>query len=93
MGLRIRDVDVVTSQEDDCTELPDAELLEHVTSLGRVLFTQDQDFLRLAREYQNRQQTFGGIIFGHQTDVTISRCLQDLELIAKVYEPKIWLTE
>jgi hypothetical protein len=39
--LRRRNVDVLTAQEDDVTEIEDPELLRRSTTLGRVLFTQD----------------------------------------------------
>jgi Domain of unknown function (DUF5615) len=42
--LRRRSVDVLTAIENDSGELLDDELLEHVHSLGRVLFTQDISF-------------------------------------------------
>ena len=38
-GLRLRQVDVLTAQEDGAAELSDAELLDRAASLGRVLFT------------------------------------------------------
>ena len=44
-GLRLRGVDVITAQIDNSGELPDAELLDRVLHLNRVLFTQDDDFL------------------------------------------------
>jgi predicted nuclease of predicted toxin-antitoxin system len=47
-GLRLREVDVVTSQEDNTAELEDSDLLDRATALGRALFTQDTDFLRIA---------------------------------------------
>ena len=53
-GLRLRGVDVLTAQEDDTGELPDPELLDRATELGRALFTQDDDLLR---EAKRRQQT------------------------------------
>lgn len=87
-GLRLRKVDVVTSQEDGTTELEDSDLLDRATALGRALFTQDTDFLRIARERQRCEIGFSGIIFANQTDVTISACVRDLELIAKVYDPE-----
>jgi len=62
-GLRLRQVDVVTSQEDGTTELEDSDLLDRATELGRALFTQDTDFLRLASERQRNEIEFAGIIF------------------------------
>lgn len=87
-GLRLRKVDVVTSQEDRKTELEDSNLLDRATALGRALFTQYTDFLRIAMERQRNKIDFAGIIFSNQSDMTVSGCIRDLELIAKVYEPE-----
>jgi len=38
-GLRLRQVDVLTAQEDGASALPDAALLSRGQALGRVLFT------------------------------------------------------
>ena len=42
-GLRRGGVDVLTAQDDESTRLPDPELLDRATELGRVLFSQDDD--------------------------------------------------
>ena len=39
-GLLLRGVDVLTAQIDGTTELPDPDLLDRATELGRVLFSQ-----------------------------------------------------
>lgn len=44
-GLRLRDVDVLTAQEDGRTGCSDPDLLDRATDLGRPLFTQDDDLL------------------------------------------------
>jgi predicted nuclease of predicted toxin-antitoxin system len=44
-GLREREVDVLTVQEDNRTSTPDPIILDRATELQRVMFTQDQDFL------------------------------------------------
>lgn len=88
LGLRLRGADVLTAQEDGTTETSDVELLNRATSLERVLFTQDRDFLRLAGEFQKKGQPFAGVIYAHQADATIGQCVNDLELIAKAYEPE-----
>ena len=46
-GLRRRDIDVLTTQEADMLGVSDEEHLILATNQGRVLFTQDDDFLRL----------------------------------------------
>ena len=59
-GLLLREVDVLTSQEDGATQLEDDELLERATGFGRALFTQDTDFLRIASHRQQEEVEFAG---------------------------------
>lgn len=83
-GLRLRNIDVLTVQEDGRTGIPDNLVLERAIELQRILFTQDDDFLV---EVQKRQQlglTFSGVIYAHQLAISIGKCINDLELIAKV---------
>lgn len=87
IGLRIRGVDVLTAQEDGRRNTPDNVLLDRAAELGRVLFSQDADLLREAKQRQMRHQSFAGVIFAHQQRVTIGGCVKDLELIAKAAEP------
>src|SRR5262245_6255233 len=86
-GLRQRGIDVLTSQEDNTTRLDDSALLDRATALGRALFSMDTD---LRREHVRRKLTaidFAGVIAADQLNITIGRCIEDLELIAQVYEP------
>lgn len=85
-GLRLRGVDVLTAQEDGAGELDDEVLLDRVTTLGRVIFTRDADFLGYAGRRQEIGVRFSGVIYAHQLRVSIGRCISDLEIIAKVYE-------
>jgi len=59
-GLRRRGVDVLTSQEDGTREADDAALLQRATDLGRVLFTQDDDLLAIASQWQQEAREFAG---------------------------------
>ena len=86
-GLRMRGVDVLTAQEDGAAELDDALLLDRATSVGRILFSQDDDLLREAARRQQAGEKFTGIIYAHQLNITIGQCIDDLELIATVTEP------
>jgi predicted nuclease of predicted toxin-antitoxin system len=83
-GLRLRDVDVVTAQEDGARRLADPPLLDRATELGRVLFTEDEDLLIEAARRQEQAEHFAGVIYMHQRELTIGRCISDLELIAQV---------
>jgi|SRR5215467_1628128 len=69
-GLRLRGVDVLTAQEDGTGELPDPELLDRATELGRVLFTQDDDLLREAKRRQQTGESFAGIIYVGMPDTS-----------------------
>lgn len=89
-GLHLRDVDVLTAQEDGTTELEDPALLDRATELGRVLFSQDKDLLREANKRQHAGETFSGVIYAHQLNITIGQCILDLELLAKSTEPEEW---
>lgn len=90
-GLRLRGVDVLTSQEDGTRRLADPLLLDRANELGRVLFTQDDDLLREAKLRQQLGMDFGGIIYAHQLNISIGECIADLELIAGASEPAEWI--
>jgi predicted nuclease of predicted toxin-antitoxin system len=83
-GLRARGVDVITAAEDKTNEWDDARLLDRATALGRILFTQDEDFWAITAHRQATGIEFVGVIYAHQANVPIGVCVQQLELIAKV---------
>jgi Domain of unknown function (DUF5615) len=89
--LRRRGADVLTAIEDGTAELDDADLLKRARFLGRVLFTQDIRFKRLAEDWQRQGHPFSGLLFGHQLGATIGQLVGDLELIALASEPAEWL--
>lgn len=86
-GLRTRGIDVLTAFEDGTDRFDDSTLLDRVGELGRVLFTQDDDFLSEATQRQVAGESFTGIIYAHQMRVSIGQCVRDLELIAKLGTP------
>jgi hypothetical protein len=87
IGLRLRGVDVLTAQEDERQKTPDHLLLDRAAELGRVLFSQDEDFLIEARRRQAEGVPFAGVIYAHQLRITIGVCVRDLELLAKASDP------
>jgi uncharacterized protein with PIN domain len=89
-GLRLRGVDVLRAQEDGASEFEDPLLLDRATELGRVLFTQDKDFLREAKRRHSSKETFSGIIYVHQLSLTIGESITDLEIITKGSSPDEW---
>ena len=78
---------MITAYEDGASEIDDAEILDRAGELGRVLFTRDDDLLAEATRRQREGIPFYGIVFAHQLRVSIGRCVEDLDFIAKVAEP------
>jgi predicted nuclease of predicted toxin-antitoxin system len=79
-GLRRRGVDVATTQEAGQLGADDDVQLAYATSQGRALFTQDDDFLRLAAG----EITHAGIIYAPQ-GTSIGTMVRGLMLISEVY--------
>ena len=86
-ALRRRDVDVLTAQQDGTARLDDPELLDRAMAASRVLFSQDADLLREATRRQRIGAPFFGVVYAHQLNVSDRECIEDLELLAKIYEP------
>jgi predicted nuclease of predicted toxin-antitoxin system len=75
-GLRRRNIDALTSQEDGTREVDDASLLQRSTELGRVLFSQDQDLLQIASECQRTEHSFLGLVFSSQQGGALASALK-----------------
>ena len=69
--LRERGIDILTAAEDGRADQIDERIFERAVDLGRVVFTQDHDFLILATRWQQVGLPFPGVGFGHQLRVTI----------------------
>jgi hypothetical protein len=85
-GLRRRGVNVRSVQEDGRESANDEAILDRAAALGRVLFTQDKDFLAIGVDRQQHAVPFAGILFARQEGPSIGDCIRDLELIARVCE-------
>ena len=86
-GLRRRGIDVLTTQDDGTGTLEDSLLLDRATTLGRVLFSEDDDLLQEACARQRDGRSFGGVIYLHQMRRVIGQAIADLELICKACDP------
>jgi Domain of unknown function (DUF5615) len=87
-SLRRRGLDVLTSQEDGTAQVDDQALLARATELGRVLFSQDQDFLKIAAEWQEAGRRFRGVVFARQQGVSLGGLAADLELLLTCCDPQ-----
>lgn len=81
-GLRARGVDVVTSQESGLLAASDEQHLAYAAAEGRVVFTQDVDFLRL----HVKGLSHAGIVYAQQ-QTPIGDVIRGLMLIYRVLEP------
>ena len=85
-ALRVREVDVLTAQQDQADRMEDDRLLDRATELGRVVFTNDTDFLAIAHHRQDAGVPHAGVIFAPQ-NAPIGRIITSLELCAEACEP------
>lgn len=83
VGLRLRDIDVLTVQEDGRAGMADPQVLARATDLQRVLFSRDDDLLALAHQRQREGIAFSGVVYAHPQRISIGDCVKDLELIAQ----------
>jgi predicted nuclease of predicted toxin-antitoxin system len=83
-GLRQRGIDVLRAIDDGFAERSDEAILARASDLGRIVFTQDRDFLELAAEWQRTGREFSGIVYAHQMRITIGQAIRELELTCQV---------
>jgi hypothetical protein len=86
IGVRQRGIDVLTTEADGTADRDDEFLLQRATDLGRVVFTQDRDFLALAAAWQHTSREFTGMVYAHQMRITIGAAIHDLVLIASLMD-------
>lgn len=86
-GLRRRGVTVLTAHEDGRRLMPDAKLLDRATELGYMMYSEDSDFLVIARERIKSGVPFSGVAYAVQNNSPIIKIIDSLELIAKALDP------
>ncbi len=79
-GLREAGIDVSMSADRDLRGATDREQLDFATAEGRVLVTEDVDFLRIAREMSDH----AGIVYCVRTKHSIGSIIRFLELLYRV---------
>lgn len=85
-GLRQRGIDVLTAHEDDAADADDERILSRATKLGRIVYTNDDDFLEIAARWLREGRPFSGVAYAHQQSVTDSQAIESLDLIAKAVD-------
>jgi predicted nuclease of predicted toxin-antitoxin system len=82
-GLRRRGADVTTTTDAGLLGSTDPQQLAYALAGGRVIFTEDRDFLALAGGTEH-----AGIAYCDQGTRTIGQIVRGLELLWEVYEPE-----
>lgn len=82
-GLRRLGIDVTTSTDAGLLGAVDADHIAYGLAQGRVIFTEDDDFLVLAAGGTEH----AGLAYCHQNSRSIGQIIRALELIWEVYEP------
>jgi Domain of unknown function (DUF5615) len=83
-GLRRRGIDVTTTPEAGMIGLSDEEQIAFAATQERVIFTQDTDFLRMARTGISHN----GIIYCQQKIRSIGDIVRGIVLIWEYLEPE-----
>jgi predicted nuclease of predicted toxin-antitoxin system len=83
-GLRRRAIDVTTTPDAGLMRATDEQQIAYATGQNRVIFSQDQDFLRLNAS----GVPHAGIAYCQKDTKTIGEIIQGLVLIWEVLEPE-----
>jgi predicted nuclease of predicted toxin-antitoxin system len=84
VGLRRHGIDVTTTPEARLLGVIDEEQAAYALSQGRVIFTQDRDFLRI----HAAGVPHAGIAYCEKDTRGIGEIITALELIWEIYEPE-----
>ena len=82
-GLRRPGIDVTTTTDAGLIGATDHEQIAYANTQGRVIFTEDDDFLALAAA----GVAHPGVVYCHQNTRSIGQIIRALELIWEIYEP------
>jgi len=83
-GLRLRGLDVTTTTDAGLIEASDAEHLAFALGENRVVFTQDQDFLR----HHQAGDQHAGIVYSQQGAHSIGEIVRYLHFLSDCLEPQ-----
>ncbi|NEP84741.1 MAG: hypothetical protein F6K39_45550 [Okeania sp. SIO3B3] len=84
LGLRRRGIDVTTTPEQGLISVSDPEQISFALSENRVIFTYDDDFLRL----HQIGVTHAGITYCRQNTRSIGEIISNLSLLWELVEPE-----
>jgi predicted nuclease of predicted toxin-antitoxin system len=83
-GLRLRDLDVTTATDAGLIGASDGDHLAFALANNRVVFTQDQDFLR----HHSAGDEHAGIVYSKQGARSIGEIVRYLHFVSDCLEPE-----
>ncbi len=81
-GLRLRGIDVLTLSDAGLLSAADGEILLYALRESRVIFTQDDDFLKLAASGRSH----AGVVYAKQHRKQIGEIVQFLEVMNECFD-------
>jgi len=87
-GLQRRGVEAWSARDVGNRGLADEEQLQYATRERAVLFTHDDDFLRIAREWKRKGREHGGILFVHARRLSIGEAIYRVAEYAQALDPE-----
>ena len=85
-GLKRRGIDAISARDSGNLGLSDAQQLAYAHQEKAIIFSHDDDFLRLAHQWMLAGRPHSGIIYVHQEKMGIGECVKHLEEIALLFE-------
>ncbi|MCP4428647.1 MAG: hypothetical protein GY803_29525 [Chloroflexi bacterium] len=85
-GLKRRGIDAVSARDSGNLGLSDPDQLEYANNENAVIFSHDDDFLRLAHQWILEGRKHSGAIYVHQEKLSLGECVKRLEEIALLFE-------
>jgi predicted nuclease of predicted toxin-antitoxin system len=85
-ALRAHRVEVITTTDMPRKEISDKEQLAFAYAEGRVIYTIDHDFLRLAYECLEQNRPFAGIVYRRPGQRSKQEIIEALLLMHAVYD-------
>jgi hypothetical protein len=84
-GLRTQGIDVLTAEQDGHKGIADELIFERATLLGRIMVTNDSDFLAIATRWRRSGRHFAGLAYYPDQNTPHGTLIESLMLIAVVY--------
>lgn len=87
-GLRRRGIDAKSCRDVGNYGLTDRQQLDYACKNALVIFTHDDDFIKLGVGYMSRGKEHPGIIYAHQRDYNVGECIRRIKVIVDVLSPE-----